>query len=218
MTTAVAIPCRNEADSIGDLIRLARRHVDLVYVANDGSTDDTADVARAAGARVVDVPRDRAGLSAVYRAGLNAALVDGHNIILEMDAGGSHSPSSLPIFIQSLFGLDVDVAFGRRFGPKANYDGPFKRWALSRGGTILFNLRHGTEWFDATSGFIAYRRHALEQLLAKPWCAGGHFYQSEVRARSKELGLRLSEVPIRYVSSSSSLRPSSIVEALWMLR
>lgn len=237
----VVIPARNEGANLGRLLEEVHRYADEVIVANDSSTDNTAEVARECGALVVDVPPTRRGLAGVYRCGLGRAVVhwetefakasgasDGspvvsrHNwktppIVVEMDAGGSHSPSDIPKFVEEFAEGQVDVVFGRRFGPDARYEGHYKRALLSLGGTMLFNLKYGTNWADATSGFIAYRMPALQWLLDGPWQSEGHFYQTEVRRRVWQLGMTWVEVPITYRNSSSSLNWKSISEALRLL-
>ncbi len=210
----VVIPCRNEEDTIYELVRQAQQWADEVIVANDGSTDRTAERARTAEARVVDVPSTRRGMAAVYVTGLKEALARGGQFIAEMDAGGSHNPYDLVRFWHELE-LGADMATGCRFGLEgADYDGHWKRALLSWGGTKVINLRNGTHWHDATSGFIAYRASALVKILARPLESEGHFYQSEMRLRARALGLDMVEVPIVYKNSGSSLRWSSIREAL----
>ncbi len=217
----VVIPARNEEATIGRLVEELKNYADVVIVANDSSNDNTAAVASHAGAAVVDVPPSRRGLAGVYRYGLQAALekvqsLEESCIIVEMDAGGSHSPSDLPKFLEPFVGDRVDVVFGRRFGPDAKYQGHYKRALLSLGGTLLYNLLWGTEWADATSGFIAYRPSVLQFLLNAPWRSEGHYYQTEVRHQVRALGFRTAEVPITYRNSSSSLNWRSILEA-WRL-
>jgi dolichol-phosphate mannosyltransferase len=211
----VVIPCRNESSSIEQLVTAALTHADHVFVANDGSTDTTADVATAAGATVISVPANRAGLAGVYACGLRAALASHgeHAYIAEMDAGGSHDPAALPAFWAALH--TADIAAGCRFNlPGAHYSGAWQRRLLSLGGTIVTNAINGTAFRDATSGFIAYRGTALARLLAAPWASTGHYYQTELRLRARQLGITIVEVPIHYRNSSSSLNWRSIVEAL----
>lgn len=210
----VVVPCRNEVESIGGLVRgILREGADGIVVADDGSTDATVRVAAEAGAVVCSVPRERRGLSAVYRAGLERALADGATTVVEMDAGGSHDPCELPRFWHAL-DKGAEVAAGCRFAHGGSYRGEDQRRALSEWGTLLTNLVHGTHFRDATSGYVGYAAGALVELLREPWRAAGHYYQTEVRLRAVALGLNFVEVPISYVGSSSSLNWKSIAEAL----
>ena len=211
----VMIPCRNEERTIQGLVREVHRHADVVLVADDGSTDATAYEAERGGAVVFPVPRTRPGLAGVYRAGLRRVLGgSGANAVCEMDAGGSHDPAELPRFWRALE-RGAEVAAGRRFGGSgAIYQGAWQRRILSWGGTLLTNTLHGTAWQDATSGFVAYTREALERLTDAPWECRGHYYQTEMRLRARTLGLRVVEVPITYRNSGTSLNRASIAEAL----
>lgn len=218
MRSFVVIPCRNEQDNIGDLVRkVGESYVGAeVVVVDDNSSDETGHVASDAGARVIQ-PGYRRGLSDVYRAGLLHALKlagPEQALFVEMDAGGSHDPCQLPRFFSTLGAGLADVAAGRRFGSGAKHTGSFKRAALSWCGTRMVNALHGTYFKDATSGYVGYTKEALELLLEQPYESRGHFYQTEVRLRARRLGLRVVEVPITYRASSSSLNMASINEAL----
>lgn len=209
----VVIPAKNEGETIGGLVLESFRYgADAVVVADDSSTDATATEARRVGACVVEVSPRRRGMAGVYLAGLEKALHLGASHVVEMDAGRSHDPAQLNAFWNLL--LIFDVASGRRFGPGARHRGHWKRRALSWGGTLLVNLLHRTSFLDATSGYMGYRRGALEKLLAVPLQSSGHYYQTEMRLRAVRLGLRIAEVPIVYRSSGSSLNGTSIREAL----
>lgn len=219
----VVIPARNEATTIGDLVsRCLANHADHVVVVDDASTDKTRKEAELSGAAVFAMPVQRKaamGMVGVYTFGL-AIAVQGKtaaDVIIEMDAGGSHDPASIPEFLTAIANANADIATGNRFAVGGSFTGSPKRSALSSTGTLLFNLRHGTTFQDATSGFIAYRGDALRLLLNGGYKSRGHFYQSEVRRRALELGMRVREVPIHYKSSGSSLNWKSIGEAVRLL-
>lgn len=213
---AVVIPCKNEGDTIGEIVLQCRKHGCVVYVVDDSSTDNTAAMATIAGARVIDAG-PRRGMSDVYRKGLLVAMSAGHQWIFELDAGGSHDPADIPRFLAAAKGSGVDAVFGRRFGKDAAYLGKWKRRLLSWVGTLVFNLVHGASWQDATSGYILYSVNALFHTHTKPFVAAGHYYQSEVRLRLSAAGLTHAELPITYRNSKSWLRNSSITEAVRVL-
>lgn len=218
MKTAIVIPCRGEGD-VAPLIAEASKYGD-VFIADDNAIDGTAmhvpEHIGPRGVRRVVVPADRHGFSEAYRLGIVAAFEADYDVIVEMDAGGSHDPASIPALVHALEACDVDLVTGERFHA-GEFHGHWKRRLLSRGGTALFNLRHGTRWHDATGGFIAYRREAIPQTHGRPFEAGMHWYQSEVRTRAMDAGLLIHEVPIVYRSSSSSLNWKGILEAARML-
>lgn len=213
MKTAIVIPCRGEGD-VAPLVMQAAKYGD-VFIADDNAIDGTTMLVPLA-ARRVPVPADRHGFSEAYRLGIVAAFEADYDVIVEMDAGGSHDPASIPALVRALDACDVDMATGERFHA-GEFHGHWKRKLLSRGGTALFNLRHGTRWHDATGGFIAYRRETIPHTHVRPFEAGMHWYQSEVRTRAMEAGLLIHEVPIVYRSSSSSLNWKGIMEAARLL-
>ena len=213
---AIVIPCRGET-SVSALICSAARY-GTVIVADDNAIDGHAmdgDVLRGLGARRVIIPADRHGFSEVYRQGIEYAAAEGFDYIVEMDAGGSHNPDSIPSLLHTLV-EGADLATGERFYT-GHFVGSWKRRLLSRVGTALFNWRNGTHWHDATGGFIAYKREAVAHTHATEFEAAMHWYQSEVRLRAMAAGLKIVEVPIVYRTSRSSLNFRSIAEAARLL-
>ncbi len=213
MKVCAVIPAHNEP-SIANTVRACLQFGDVI-VADDSSVDATASIARAAGARVVPVPPSRHGLSGVYRHGLLAALtVTDADWIWEVDAGGSQNPLEFARFLPWL--ASPGVVFGRRFGDQAVYAGPLVRRALSWGGTLATNLRFGSSFADATSGFICYHRTFLPTTHSDPFVAAGHYYQTEVRRRVLVAGIPWNEVPISFRTTKSSLRWRAVWEAATM--
>ena len=92
---------------------------------------------------------------------------------------------------------------------------PLYRRILSGGGTLLSNLVLGTRLKDMTSGFEAFQREILEKMNFEKFLSTGHMYQTEMRYYCRNC--RTVEVPIHYVGTASSLKGSSVVEALKIL-
>ena len=92
---------------------------------------------------------------------------------------------------------------------------PLYRRILSGGGTLLSNLVLGTRLKDMTSGFEAFQREILENMNLEKFLSTGHMYQTEMRYYCRNC--RTVEVPIHYVGTASSLKGSSVVEALKIL-
>lgn len=212
MKICAVIPAHNEP-TIANTVRACLQFGDVI-VADDSSTDHTAAVARAAGATVVPVPPERRGLAGVYRRGLLSAFETGATWIWEVDAGMSQDPLEFARFLPLL--KDPRVVFGRRFGVDAVYDGPFIRRALSWGGTVATNLRFGSHFKDATSGFICYHRSVLQKTHLQPFDSTGHYYQTEVRRRVLAAHIPWVEVPITFRTTKSSLRWRAVWEAVQM--
>ena len=159
--------------------------------------------------------RESRGVISCYLEGFRQALNDGAQRIIEMDGGGSHLPSEIPRFIEKLE-EGYDCVWGSRFIEGGGISGqPLYRRILSGGGTYLSNFVLGTKLRDMTSGFEAFQREVLEGMDLDRFLSTGHMYQTEMRFYCRNL--RTVEVPIHYVGTASSLKSSSVTEALRIL-
>ncbi len=132
-----------------------------------------------------------------------------------MDGGGSHLPSEIPQFLEKLE-EGYDCVWGSRFMDGGSMrEQPLYRRILSQGGTFLSNAVLGTALKDMTSGFEGFQRGILEQLHLDSFLSTGHMYQTEMRYYCRNL--RTVEVPIHYVGTASSLKGSSVTEAIKIL-
>ncbi len=155
------------------------------------------------------------GIASCIFKGYEEALKDNADYIIEMDAGGSHSPEELPKFIE-LLEQGYDCAWGSRFIAGGMDDNmPWYRLLLSRGGTILANLVLGTKLKDMTSGFEAYQADVLRQFDFSKFLSKGHMYNTEIRYYCRNC--KSIEVPIHYVGSSSALKARTVIRALRIL-
>jgi len=222
---ALVIPLANEAsgfaefsDAIAQVLERLRNGT-VYFVVDRVSRDNTLSLCTELSARdprfkTVWAPENRNVVDAYVR-GYREAFEAGHDIMIEMDAGFSHDPRAIPMFLRVL-NEGNECAFGSRFvngGSMA--DSPFFRRFLSRGGTLLANALLGTRLHDMTSGFQGFRRPVVERLLAYPLRSRAHFYQTEVRylLRNK----RHIEVPIHYQSPSPNVSRRAIQNSLAVL-
>ena len=188
-------------------------------VVDNASTDATPGLCRELSARdgryiTVWAPENRNVVDAYLR-GFREALAQGHEYIIEMDAGLSHDPADIPMFLNGLMEGN-DCVFGSRYVEGgSNSDSPLFRRGLSRGGTIAAQWLLGARLADMTSGFEGFRRDVLARLVAYPLLSKGHFYQTEVRHLLRKT--RWIEVPIHYRAPSPRVANSSIRNSIDVL-
>jgi dolichol-phosphate mannosyltransferase len=221
----VVVPTFNEADNVGVIVGRARRAVPAaeILVADDNSPDGTGRLADAIAANdawvhVLHRP-GKQGLGAAYLAGFEWAAARGYDVVVEMDADGSHAPEELPRLLDAA--RDADVVIGSRWidgGRVVNW--PWRRRLLSRGGNLYTRLALGMPVSDATGGFRVYRVAALATLDLGSVLSQGYSFQVELCWRAHRAGLRLVEVPITFAErerGTSKMSPEIVGEALWQV-
>jgi glycosyltransferase involved in cell wall biosynthesis len=197
--TVVFIPAWNEEQNLPAVME--ELHADLpdadVVVIDDGSTDDTAAVAKQHRAEVVSFGENR-GLMVGIAAGYAYAQEHGYRFCGRVDADGQHPPAELRRLLQLVRDDRCDVAVGSRFASGDGY--AERRYEATRarafGHFLLRRLVHrklGRPMLDATSGMYAVNDRAMPY-LAKPYEAGAPEVEGLIRLA--EAGLRIEEVPV----------------------
>jgi dolichol-phosphate mannosyltransferase len=200
----VLIPTYNERENISLIVsrlRVAVPEAD-VLILDDSSPDGTgavADQLAADDSQVRVLHRtSKAGLGAAYLAGFAWALEQGYDVLVEMDADGSHQPEQLRSLLVAL--AEADVALGSRWVPGGSVvNWPIHRKALSRGGNLYVRLLLGMPIGDATGGFRAYRASALRAVDLHEVASQGYCFQVDLAWRAIRAGLLVVEVPITFV-------------------
>lgn len=223
MKTLIVIPTYNERDSLPRTIESIRTWVPSaeILVVDDASPDGTgrwADEAAAADPGISVLHRTaKNGLGAAYVAGFGWALERDYAVICEMDADGSHRGRDLPQLLAAIEG-GADLAIGSRWIPGgAVVNWPRNRHLLSRGANIYVNAAMGLGVNDATAGFRAYRREALEAIELADIESQGYCFQIDMTKRVAEAGFRIAEVPITFVErelGESKMHGGIISEAM----
>lgn len=220
--TIIVMPVANEEATMGQVLEeiLALPYDNLyVYpVIDNYSKDRTEEIIRSfeSTGRVKCIfYKESRGVITCYLEGFRQALLDGASRIIEMDGGGSHSPSEIPQFIEKL-DEGYDCVWGSRFVEGGGIsEQPLYRRILSGGGTLLANVVLGTKLKDMTSGFEGFQAEVLKNLKLDKFLSLGHMYQTEMRYYCRNLNTV--EVPIHYIGGSSSLKFKSVTEALKIL-
>lgn len=195
----VIMPAYNEEQTVGAVAASVRPLVDAVFVIDDGSTDRTAVVARAAGAHVLSHVINR-GLGAAIQTGIVAARRAGADIAVTFDADGQHRAEDIPRMCAPIEVDEADVVLGCRTVDRGQM--PLVRRLCNVGGNALTFLLFGLWVKDSQSGLRAFNRHALASLaLSCDRMEVSSEIVKEIHARH----LRLVEVPIAPVYTKYSL-------------
>jgi len=201
--TLVIIPTYNEVDNIEPIVGRVRHAVPdaHVLVVDDGSPDGTGEVADrlSAGDGNVHVLHRtaKAGLGAAYIAGFGWGLDAGYDVLVEMDADGSHAPEQLPRLLDAL--QHADVVLGSRWVRGGSVlDWPKSREIISRGGNLYARMALGVDIKDITGGYRVYRREVLEKIGYRDVASQGYCFQVDLAWRAVQAGFRVSEVPITF--------------------
>jgi dolichol-phosphate mannosyltransferase len=202
--TVVLIPTYNERENISPIVSRLRAAVPEadVLVLDDNSPDGTGDVADHLAANDSQVQvlhrKNKEGLGMAYLAGFALALDRGYDVMVEMDADGSHQPEQLPSLLGAL--ADADVVLGSRWVPGGSVvNWPLHRKVLSVGGNVYVRVLLGMPIGDATGGFRAYRASALGTLALDEGASQGYCFQVDLAWRAIRAGLTVVEVPITFV-------------------
>ncbi len=220
---AVIMPTYNERGNIEATAARIRRAVPDadVLVVDDNSPDGTGEIADKLAAEDSHIHvlhrSEKAGLGAAYIAGFRWALAEGYQVLVEMDADGSHQPEELPSLLAALAG--ADLVLGSRWVPGGTVrNWPKSRELLSRGGNTYARTMLGIGLRDATGGYRAYRAGTLRKIALDEVESQGYCFQIDLAVRALRAGLRVVEVPITFVErehGTSKMSRAIVLEALW---
>lgn len=219
----VIIPTYNEKENVARITGRVRAAVPEaeILVADDNSPDGTgviADELAAADDQIHVMHRlGKEGLAAAYMSGFAWGLEHGFDVLIEMDADGSHQPEQLPALLDAL--RDADLVLGSRWVPGGTVvNWPRSREILSRGGNLYTRMALDVPLMDATGGYRVFRAQTLRDLMLHDVASQGYCFQVDMARRAVQSGKRVVEVPITFVEreyGDSKMSGSIVREALW---
>jgi dolichol-phosphate mannosyltransferase len=219
----VIIPTYNEKENVERITARVRAAVPEAHilVADDNSPDGTgalADALASTDDHIHVLHRlGKEGLAAAYMAGFAWGLERDYDVLVEMDADGSHQPEQLPTMLAAL--RDADLVLGSRWIPGGEVvNWPRSREVLSRGGNLYTRVALDVPLQDATGGYRVFRASTLRALELHNVASQGYCFQVDMARRTVASGMRVVEVPITFVErefGTSKMSGSIVREALW---
>ena len=223
MRVLTIIPTYNEIESLPKTLQRLRAAVpdSDVLIADDNSPDGTgayADEIAAVDPQVHVLHRKgKEGLGAAYIAGFRWGLERDYDVLVEMDADGSHKPEQLPLLLAAAE-TGADLVIGSRWVPGGSVvNWPLHRKILSRGGSTYSRLMLGIGVRDITAGYRAFQRTTLEKLDLNAVESVGYGFQVDMTFRVARLGLTIQEVPVTFVErefGASKMSGNIVFEAM----
>jgi len=196
------IPAYNESKYVGTIVLSTRQYVDEVIVVDDGSTDNTVEIARLAGAEVVQHPRNR-GYGAAIQTILDEARKRDPDILVILDADAQHNPKEIPNLLKPISeGYDLVIGSRKKQANKI----PLYRRVGQRVISSSVNVLSNDQLTDSECGFRAFSRKAIATLDLKE---NGMAISAETVAEAARRNLKIAEVPVSvtYDKDSSTLNP-----------
>ena len=225
MKVLVIMPCYQEHSSLQATVSSLYEHQPEValLIIDDASPDGTGALAErlAESNPLISVLHrsGKLGLGSAYMAGFEWALARDFDLVIEMDADGSHQPKHLSEMLAAA--READLVIGSRWvsgGAVANWS--LLRVLISKLGNSYARLMLGAKIQDLTAGFRVYRRQLLAEITAEPIVAEGYAFQVELAVRAESSGALVREVPITFVErerGKSKMTGKIVVEAFTLI-
>jgi dolichol-phosphate mannosyltransferase len=223
--TLIILPTYNERESLEHTVIGVLEHApeSSILIVDDNSPDGTGAIADRLAEQHGNVTvlhrMRKEGLGPAYIAGFKYGFEQRFDLLVEMDADGSHRPEDLP---QLLAAAEfADLVIGSRWvagGAVVNW--PWHRELISRLGNNYARIMLGSKVRDLTAGFRVYRASLLEKIIDEDVASHGYSFQVELAWRSERAGSIVIECPITFVEreqGSSKMSSAIVREALWLI-
>lgn len=216
------IPCYNEEATIASMVLKTKKYVDAVLIVDDGSADDTVDIAKQVGAIVLSHKKNK-GKAAAIKTGFTYALDNHFDYVITLDGDGQHNPAEIPLLLEKMVTGGVDIAIGIRYGESTEM--PWWRKIGKRVLDYATSFGNGGYVTDSQSGFRGFNTTALKKIT--PRLSGDEFsIESEQLIRAHDYGLSVgnARVSCRYnglgntsTKGSSSHGFSVLSYVIWLV-
>lgn len=212
MKLIIQIPCYNEAETLEIALNDLPKHIDGIdeieyLIINDGSRDDTVEVAKRWGVHyVVDFKRNK-GLAKGFMAGLDACLRNGADIIVNTDADNQYCGEDIEKIVRPILEGKTDIVIGARPIDETEHFSPLKK-KLQHFGSWVVRKASNSDIPDAPSGFRAYSREAALRLNV----TNEYTYTLETIVQAGREKIAMTSVPIR---TNPELRPSRLFSSMF---
>jgi glycosyltransferase involved in cell wall biosynthesis len=212
MKLIIQIPCFNEQDqlpgTLADLPRAVEGFDEVEWLLiDDGSTDDSIEVARAHGVEHIVRLTNNKGLATAFQAGLDACLKLGADVVVNTDADNQYSGHDIPKLVQPILAGRADMVVGDRVVESVEHFSPLKK-RLQRLGSWVVRGASGTDVPDTTSGFRAYNREAAIQVQV----VSKFTYTLETIIQAGKMLVAVEHTPIR---TNPKTRDSRLFPSMW---
>jgi len=189
------IPAYNEEKAISEVCSRAKKYVDMIIVCDDGSTDKTREIIDKLGVTVKRHPK-RLGKGAALKTLFDVAKDLNADIIVTLDADGAHFPEEVTYLLKPILKSNpgADVVIGSRFANHTRGNVSTLNYAGNRFFNILTYLLTGRRLTDTQSGFRAFKRKFLNDIIIH---SNGYEAESEITIKAIRYGYKIVEVPIK---------------------
>jgi len=212
MRTCVIIPTYNESKAIAGLLgQVKAMDLDMIVV-DDGSRDDTAQIARGCGARVLSNQRN-SGKGASLIKGYSYAFSNGFDAAITMDGDGQHSAEDIPVFIQKASSGDCGIVAGNRMGMTRGM--PFVRILTNRFMSWVISLISGQSIRDTQCGFRLLKKAVFQRINLR---TSNFETESEILIKASRAGFRIASVPVKTIYAGQKSQINPFTDTLRFLR
>lgn len=212
MKLIIQIPCYNEAETLEIALNDLPRHIDGIdkieyLIINDGSKDNTVEVARNWGVHYVVNFKQNMGLARGFMAGVDACLRNGADIIVNTDADNQYCGADIETIVRPVLDGKADIVIGERPIDDTEHFSPIKKKLQHLGSWVVRKASH-TDIPDAPSGFRAFSREAAMRINV----INDYTYTLETIVQAGRSKMAIMSVPVR---TNPELRNSRLFHSMW---